>query len=138
MSPIICFTQEGATRSEGHRTELHLFTATPHPCRCAKRGAGHWSSRCSPHQPRPTPGPRGADPAPVSRERLAPPGMQGALGNSVGAPRCPAPRLRPESNSTPRAPLRGARPPARRTFALCLALGFAPEEVFHIRHGSSV
>lgn len=31
-----------------------------------------------------------------------------------------------------------AGPPARRTFALRLALSFAPEEVLHVRHGSSL
>lgn len=110
--------------------------------RCAQRGADHPSPDCSPptphHEPRLIPGPRGADSALVSRERLAPPGMQGALGKSVGAPRCPVERLRPESNSAPRAPIRGVRPPARRTFALRLALRFAPEKVLHVRHGSSV
>lgn len=68
--------------------------------------------------------------------------MQGALGKSLGTSRCPAPRLRPKSNPTPHVPIRGARPPARppvrRTFALGLALSFAPEEVLHVRHSSLV
>lgn len=80
--------------------------------RHTRRGAGHTSSLLLPHEPKPVPDPPGADSAPVSRERLAPPGMQGALGKRVGAPRCPAPRLRPESNPTLHAPIRGApRPP---------------------------
>lgn len=80
--------------------------------RCTRNGAGHMSSLLLPHEPRPVHDPSRRRLRARLPQRLAPPGMQGALGKSVGAPRCPTPRLRPESNPTPQAPILGApRPP---------------------------
>lgn len=103
-------------RPDDHGTGLHLSHCHPlfgQVCTAGRRpqvlGLLPTTTTTSPGWP---PDPRGADSAPVSRERLVPSGMQGALGNSAGAPRCRAARLQPESNSAPRAPIRGARPPA--------------------------